>query len=112
MQYVLRLWYVASGPWVIQRYLTTIRIFDGTFAVRDTWKNMSRPLFQDYTWQGRIIGVFLRLFRIGVAAIIYFTAAVFYLIVYLIWLLFPVICLASLIGGFIGPEAAATPLSL
>ncbi|MEZ0286393.1 MAG: hypothetical protein ACAH35_00980, partial [Candidatus Paceibacterota bacterium] len=95
--------YVKSGPWVVQRYLHTVRVFDGTFAVVDTWRNMGRPLFQDYTWQGRIIGVFLRLARIMAGLFVFVLAALLYAFFYLLWLLFPVICVASIIGGLTVP---------
>jgi hypothetical protein len=103
MQHLFQLWYLQSGPWVLNRYLGTVRIFDGTFALKDTWKNISRPLFQDYTWQGRLIGVGLRLFRIGLGALIYTLTAVIYAVSWILWLLLPVIFVVSIIGGFIGP---------
>ncbi len=105
MQNLLRLWYVQSGPWALQRYLGTIRVLDGTFAIRDTWRNIGRPLFQDYTWQGRAIGVFMRLARIGIGALMYALAGLVYAVFYVLWLLLPLIFIASLIGGFVGPAA-------
>jgi hypothetical protein len=109
MRYILRLWFIQSAPWAIHRYLGTVRTLDNTFAVGDTWRNIGRPLFQDYTWQGRIIGVFLRILRILAAYIVYFLAAVVYLFFYLLWIAFPLICLASIVGGFIGPIPVVTP---
>ena len=108
MQHLLRLWYIQSGPWAIRRYMSTVQILDGTFAIGDTWRNIGRPVFQDYTWQGRIIGVFLRLARIGLGYFTYFVAALLYVSVYIIWLLFPVICLISLFGGILGPLPGGT----
>lgn len=103
MGHLFRLWYIQSGPWVIQKCLGTVRIFDGTFAITDTWRNMGRPLFQDYTWQGRVIGVFLRLARIGLGTFIYALTALIYLTGWILWLVLPFLFLASLLGGFIGP---------
>ncbi len=104
MQQLFRLWYIESAPWAWQRYLGILRTFDGTFAIKDTWRNISRPLFQDYTWQGRIIGVFLRLARIGLALFIYLLTALISVAVYLAWLVLPVIFIMSTIGSFIGPS--------
>lgn len=109
MQQFLRLWYLESGPWALHRYLSTVRVLDGTFAIADTWRNLGRPLFQDYTWQGRIIGFFLRLARIGVGLFVYLLAALLYAAAYLIWLVFPLVAIISLLGGFFGP--GNTPLS-
>jgi hypothetical protein len=104
MLHLLQLWYIQSGPWVVQRYLGSIRVFDGTFAIGDTWRNMGRPLFQDYTWQGRAIGVGLRIVRILLGAFIYFLTAIVYTVAWIIWLILPFIFVISLVGGFIAPS--------
>jgi hypothetical protein len=109
MLHLLRLWYVQSAPWAVSRYVTTVRTLDGTFAVVDTFRNLGRPLYQDYTWQGRVIGVFLRLARIGFGIIMYVLAAVVYFIAYLMWLALPFIFIAAIVGGFIGPEGTSAP---
>lgn len=104
MEHVLRLWYVQSAPWALARYMQTVHVLDGTFAVADTWRNIGRPLFQDYTWQGRAIGVVLRILRIFAGGITYLLAGFVFLAVYLFWLAFPVLCIIILVGGFLGPS--------
>jgi hypothetical protein len=110
MRAMLRLWYIASGPWALQRYFESVQVFDGTFAIRDTWRNIRRPLFQDYTWQGRVIGVLLRLGRIGAGLVCYVLAAFVFIVAYLLWLVLPVIFVAAIIGGLFGP--APTPVTI
>lgn len=102
MQQLLSLWYIKSGPWAVRRYLETVKSLDGIFAVGATWRHIGKPLFQDYTWQGRVIGVFLRIARIIAGYVTFFFAATLYVVAYIFWLLFPLICAVSLIGGFIG----------
>ncbi len=102
MQNVLRFWYVQSPSWTYKHLVGTITTLDGQFSVRDTLKNLGKPIFQDYTRQGRIIGFFLRLARVGLALFAYAIVALLYALVYLLWLLFPILCLVWIIGSFIG----------
>ena len=100
MQNVLRFWYLQSPRWIYDRLIAAIRGLDGQLAVADTWKNITKPIFQDYTRQGRIIGFFLRIFRILFSLVLYAFTALVYGVGYIFWLLFPFICLAWIIGSF------------
>lgn len=99
MQQLLSFWYGQSPSWVYHRFLETIRTLDGRFAVQHMLRNITRPIFQDYDWQGRIIGFFLRLARILLAVFVYFLTFLLYVVVYLLWLAFPIFCLVSLVGS-------------
>lgn len=99
MQQLLSFWYGQSPNWVYNRFLETIRVLDGRFAVQHMLRNITRPIFQDYDWQGRVIGFFIRLVRILLALIIYVLTFVVYVLAYLIWLAFPLICVGSLVGS-------------
>ena len=101
MQHWLRYWYILSPSWAYRRFTQTIQAFDGHLAVADTWRNITKPIFQDYSYQGRIIGFFLRLFRIFFSLLFYCLIALFYLVAYAIWLLFPVICVAAILRYFL-----------
>lgn len=100
--FILQTWYVTSRLWFYNSFLETIATVEGTFAVREMIRNIKRPLFQDYTLQGRAIGFGLRIVRICLGGLAYSIVAVGYLIAYAIWLLFPVICLVSLVGSLLG----------
>jgi hypothetical protein len=102
MQQLLSFWYGQSPNWVYQRFLQTIRILDGRFAVQAMIKNITRPIFQDYDWQGRVIGFFIRIGRIVAAVIVYILTLIVYLIAYTVWLAFPVLCVVSLVGAVMG----------
>lgn len=105
MQHLLSFWYGQSPSWVYNRFLQTIRTLDGHLAVREMVHNITRPLFQDYGWQGRLIGLLLRSARIIFSVFLYFLTFLVYLGAYAVWLLFPIICLVSLVGSFLGGTA-------
>jgi len=102
MQHVLRFWYLQSPRWIYERLVGAIRSLDGNLAVVSTWKNITKPIFQDYTRQGRIIGFFLRLGRIVFSLLLYFCVVIIYGFGYLLWLLFPFICVAWILSAFVG----------
>lgn len=104
--HIFTFWYVQGPGWFWQSFIHVLQNFEGTIAVQDTAHNLTKPLFQDYTLQGRFIGVLFRLVRICLGSLFYFCLATLYLAVFLIWVGFPLICLASLIGSIFGPSGA------
>lgn len=102
MIYWLQFWYMHSPGRFYAACLHSIGSLDNTFAVRDTAKNLGKPLFQDYTYQGRIIGVFLRCSRIAIGVLCYLFLVVGYALAFGTWLLFPLLCIVSLIGSVAG----------
>jgi|GEM_PF-3528200 len=108
MQFFFRFWYVESFPKAWAYYLKTIGSFESQIAVESTWHNMGKPLFQDYTFQGKIIGFFFRIFRILLGLILYFFIACLALIAYILWIILPILCVMSLIGFFVGPAAVSS----
>src|SRR5258708_6648176 len=101
MQHLITYWYLESPARFYSAYRQTVQTLDGTFSVRDTLRNISKPIFQDYTYQGRIIGVLLRLARVVVALFLFLLTALVYAGAFLIWLFFPLICVVSIIGSFL-----------
>jgi hypothetical protein len=82
-----------------------LSFLEGRLAIRSTFFNLGKPLFQDYSREGRIIGVFLRLGRIFIALIIDALASLAYLLLVILWFFLPFLCLISLIGGVLGPSS-------
>ena len=98
----LRYWYLQSPAIAFRSLGRAINFFEAQLAVRATLQNLNKPLFQDYTFQGRIIGVFLRLGRAFLGGLLYLLISLVYLGIYLLWLIFPLLCLVSLVGSFLG----------
>ena len=99
MRHFLAYWYLQSPARFVKTVSHAIGTLDGQFAVRDTLKNLNKPLFQDYSYQGRILGVVFRLGRVGMALFIYALAALAYVFGYVLWLLVPPLCLVSIVGS-------------
>lgn len=100
MQYLVHFWYLRSLPWAWGHYKSTLAGFEAQIAVQATWKNIGKPLFQDYTLQGKVIGFFLRLFRILGGLFFYFVLGLLYIILYLLWIFLPILSVVSILGFF------------
>jgi hypothetical protein len=61
---------------------TRARVALGVFA-----KYLFKPMYQDYTWQGRVISFFMRLFLLVVKLVRYILAAAWYALLVLAWIL-------------------------
>jgi hypothetical protein len=99
MRHFLAYWYAQSPARFLEAAKHGIGTLDGQFAVQDTLRNLNKPLFQDYTYQGRILGVVFRIGRVGLALVIYTVAAAAYLAAFILWLLFPFLCIISIVGS-------------
>lgn len=103
MQELFSFWFVESGPRAIAWYRRVIAGFESNLAIATTAKNLSKPLFQDYTFQGRVIGFGFRLLRIFFGSILYAVIAGFAVVIYLLWLVFPILCIVAIVGSFVAP---------
>lgn len=98
----LAYWYLQSAARFYKGGLAAIGSAEDEIAVLDTARNIGKPLFQDYSRQGRVLGVLFRLARI-VAGIICFAVIILgYVALYIFWLALPPLCLVSLVGSLIG----------
>jgi hypothetical protein len=59
------------------------------FAVRINFHYLFHPLYQDYTFVGRILGFFFRSTRIGIGAVIYAVVIIVGVALYFLWILLP-----------------------
>ena len=103
-------WYLQSPGRFLRAFLAAFSHLEGQIGVITTARNLNKPLFQDYTLQGRLIGFGFRLLRILMGIILDILLGTFYLVVFLIWIAFPILCLLSLIGSFIGPAAGGSEI--
>jgi hypothetical protein len=102
MGHILAFWYLDSPSWTYHAFLRTLGNLEGHFAVVDTAKNIKKPIFQDYTLQGRAIGVFIRLVRICLGSFFYLLTGLLFIFLYGLWLFFPAICLVTIAAAFFG----------
>ena len=95
-------WYLQSATRFYEGCLAAIGSVEDEVAVIDTARNITKPLFQDYTRQGRVLGVLFRAVRIGIGVLMFGFVIIGYSLIYLFWLMMPLLCLVSLIGSVFG----------
>jgi hypothetical protein len=70
--------------------LNTLKQLDKTFAIKVTIRHWLKPLYQDETIIGYILGFIFRTIRIILAALIYLMIFIIVLSLYLIWAAVPI----------------------
>ncbi len=86
------LFLIVDGPVkIFQLWRLTASNFESQLAVVTTLKNLGRPLFQDYSREGRLIGFFFRIGRVVVGVVIQIVLSVIFLAILLAWLILPII---------------------
>jgi len=105
MMAFLTYWYLQSPARFYRAFLGATTTVENQMGVQDMIRNISKPLFQDYTFQGRLIGLGLRIVRILAGVILFTLTFIIYILLFLLWNLFPILCLVSLVGSFIGKPA-------
>ncbi len=84
-------WYVGSFRNVSHFMLNIYESLDKTFALRINLKSLFKPMYQDRSIIGYVIGFFFRGFKILAASVIYlllFFASVF---LYFLWVIAPAV---------------------
>ncbi len=94
----LRHWYFKSAKMYWHFVINQFEKIDYTLAWKITLKYLFTPLYKDYSTLGYILGFILRSGRLVVASFIYAILFALAGIVYVIWLLIPVIIIAQIFG--------------
>lgn len=81
----LRHWYWDGFLWFSRQTLNFLEILDRRLALKITLRNFFKPLYQDYTAVGYILGVFFRFWRSLIGFAVYSTVSVVALSLYLLW---------------------------
>ena len=86
----LRHWYVGGFLAVVRQTLNILENLDRRFAWKITLRHLFRPLYQDYTILGYILGFIFRIFRVAVASLIYLFVLIIATVIYLTWAAAPI----------------------
>lgn len=86
-------WYIDGSRAFGRRFMAMIASADRSIALRVTVRHFFEPLYKDYSFVGRILGVIFRTFRIAIGLVVYCFFAVIFLIAYAIWLIIPLLTL-------------------
>lgn len=95
----IRHWYGDGFLWFVRHTINFLESLDRFFALRVTLRYWFKPLYQDYTAIGYILGFFFRSGRLIFGGLIYLAVAIAALALYLIWALVPAYILYK---GFYG----------
>lgn len=90
-------WYVGGASVVYNFGREVIDKLDGIFAVKITLRNFFKPLFQDRTFVGYVLGFIFRSFRILIGGVAYIVVALVVLFIYLAWAVIPTFVILKII---------------
>ena len=92
-------WYIEASKVFFHKLISFLESLDQTIALRVTLKYFFQPLFKDYTFIGRILGVVFRTGRILIGLAVYVFISVVFLAIYALWLSAPVILIFYAFGA-------------
>lgn len=82
-------WYVGGFLYVSHRALEILRTLDKSLALKVTLRHWLKPMYQDYTILGFVLGFLFRTIRIILGVIIYGATLAVVAAGYVIWALIP-----------------------
>ena len=85
----LRHWYAGGFLAVVHQTLNILESLDRSFAFRITLKNIFKPLYQDYSILGRILGFIFRSARAFFGGVIYLVIVLIAAAIYVGWAILP-----------------------
>lgn len=86
----LRHWYVDGFLWFVHQALNFLESLDHFFALKVTLRHLFKPLYQDYTFVGYVLGFFFRFWRLVFGGLVYLIAVLIAAAFYLVWALAPI----------------------
>ncbi len=86
----IRHWYRDGFLWFVHHTLNVLEGLDRTFALRITFRYWLKPLYQDYTVIGYILGFIFRTFRLVIGGFVYLVIILAALLLYLVWAAIPI----------------------
>jgi len=92
------LWWYSRGLLKLLIWLKKFLSNKQKFLALLVWiKNIHRPMYGQYDWQGMLISFFMRLFQIFIRSLIMLFWCVFVLIVLFFWLILPPLVIYEII---------------
>lgn len=85
----LRHWYINAIFVISHKTMNILERLDRRLALKITLRNWFRPLYQDYTFIGYVLGITFRTWRVISGAIIYLIVIIAAVAVYFIWAAIP-----------------------
>lgn len=100
----IRHWYLGGFTAYIHCFISFLERTDRFFAIKVTWRNLFRPLYQDRSIIGYILGFIFRFLRLIIGGIFYFILIILAVLGYLIWAAFPLFIVFKIVDYFVSVE--------
>lgn len=92
-------WYTDASKFFFYKLVSFLEYLDQSLALRMTLRYFFQPLYKDYTFIGRILGIIFRTCRILISVIVYAFALLIFLTAYVLWLAAPIILILYVLGA-------------
>jgi hypothetical protein len=92
-----RWYYVTTTKSLLEVLLDLFGLVSSVFAIRIMWQHISEPMYQDYTWQGRVIGFAIRSLRILLGLFVEGIIVLILAVVMLVWLVLPLLVVVKIL---------------
>lgn len=91
----VRHWYVGGFLAIARRTLAVLESLDQTLALWVTFRYLFRPLYQDYSVIGYVLGFIFRVFRLFMGSLVYLVIISVAAAIYLLWAGLPLYIVAK-----------------
>lgn len=92
-------WYADASKVFLNKLISFLGTLDQKIALRITLRYFFQPLFKDYSFIGRILGVVFRTCRVIAGILVYFFVLAIFIAAYVSWLAAPVILILYVFGA-------------
>lgn len=92
-------WYADGSKIFFYKLTSLLQDLDRSLALRMTLRYFFQPLFKDYSYMGRILGVIFRTCRILIGLVVYGFVFTLFILIYLFWLAAPIILIIYALGA-------------
>lgn len=93
-------WYIDGSRAIAHGSVSFLERVDRVIAFRITLRYFFQPLYKDFTFIGRILGVIFRSIRLAIGLVLYMFLGVILAGAYLLWILLPPFFLLSSYAAF------------
>ncbi len=87
----LQWWAVRIPSQIVAMGKRMVFLVGDVFAIQSMVQHITEPIFQDPTWQGRLIGIAIRVSRIVIGLLGQLFAIVFTIVLLVLWYGFPLL---------------------
>lgn len=91
-------WYTRGVKKAFLWFISSVRSFEDHLSVTLWIRYIFVPMYGQYDWRGRIISFFMRVVQIIARSILFVIGSIFFFIIFLLWIVFPVIIVYQIVS--------------